>query len=234
MLIAPLRLTCPACLGVALESASIATGIAVHHCGRCGGTWMTRGQAARLRGVPAAALLTLIRRADDAVFMCHGCHAPMERDAASCAACGWANALDCPVCGRTMRREARLGVTVDVCGNCTSSWLDHHELSSLWAVAAAAAVSRSSFVGDVSGVDPGSLLEGVLRAPEGAADLVGSGMEVTAPAADAGVQAVSNAPDLLASLPDLLGALAEIAGEAAGAVFGLIAEIICGIFSGIG
>ena len=99
---APLRRTCPACLGVALESVPVTHQLKVHHCGRCGGSWLTREQAGRLRQAPSSAMRPLMRRADDAGFVCHGCHVPMERDAATCAACGWDNALECPECTRPM------------------------------------------------------------------------------------------------------------------------------------
>lgn len=233
---APIRLVCPACLGVALESATVAPGLTIDHCGRCGGTWLPRAQTERLRAAPAAAVRAMIRRADDAGFLCHDCHAPMDRDAASCAACKWGNTLECPDCIKPMRRETHDGVTVDVCRPCKAVWLDHHELSSLWAVAAAGAVARSpgSNAAAVAGDAGGFLLDALWYAPDlvvGVAHVgvhaAGAGLEAAAHLAGAGMHAAVNAPEIA-------GGLAEAAGEAAGGVFSLIAEIIGGIFEGFG
>src|SRR5687767_13119972 len=98
------RMECPACLGMVMERVSVAAGVEVDHCARCGGTWIPREQAPRLRQVPAAALRATITRRDNASFLCHGCHAAIHRDAVACEACNWANTLDCPDCGKRMRR----------------------------------------------------------------------------------------------------------------------------------
>jgi Zn-finger nucleic acid-binding protein len=233
---APIRLACPTCLGVVLESAALAPGLTIDFCGRCGGTWLLRAQIDRLRTVPATALRTIIRRSDDAGFLCHDCHAPADRDAASCPACGWANTLECPDCGKGMRRETHNGVTVDVCRPCKAVWLDHHELSSLWAVAAAGAVARSpgTQAVAVAGDAGGFLLDALWYAPDlvvGAAHVgvhaAGAGLEAASHLASAGIHAAVNAPEIASGL-------AEVAGEAAGGVFSLIAEIIGGIFEGFG
>lgn len=230
---APLRLACPACLGVALESADVTDTVKLHHCGRCGGTWLLRGQIPRLRAVPASALRTMIRRADDAAFLCHDCHAPMDRDAASCPGCGWANRLECPDCGKPMRRETHHGVTVDVCRPCTAVWLDHHELSSLWAVTVAGVVAASPVARKVAdaGADAGGfLLDALWYAP----DLAFGAAHVGVHAVGAGLEAASHVPGMLAAVPEAAPAIVEAAGEAAGGVFSLIAEVIGGIFEGLG
>lgn len=223
--VAPLRLACPACLGVALEKASAGQGVEIDHCRRCGGTWILRDQASRLRAVPAAALRATLTRAGDAAFACHACHAPMDRGAASCLSCGWRNSLECPECGRAMRRQTERAVTVDVCRGCRGVWLDHDELASLWAAAAAGAVAHSRFAGDFGAmdVDAGSfLLDALWFAPE-----------LTIRAGGAAVEAAAQVPGLLASTPEVVAGAAEAAGEAAGSVFGFILEIIGGIFEGL-
>lgn len=228
---APLRLACPACLGVVLESAAVADGVTVRHCGRCGGTWLPRAQALRLREVPDSAVRAMIRRADDAGFLCHDCHAPLERDAATCGGCGWPNALECPSCGRPMRRETRDGVTVDVCRPCTAVWLDHHELSVLWAAAATAAVAVTPGASHAvsSAADAGGfLLDLLFYAPDvvgGAVHLAGAGVEVAGQVGSAGLEIVANAPELASGL--------AAAGEAAGGVFSFIVEVIGGVFDGL-
>ncbi len=233
---APLRLACPACLGVVLESASVRRGVNLHHCGRCGGTWLLRAQIARLRTMPAAALRTMIGRRKDASYLCHGCHAPMHRDKARCATCKQANTLECPSCGKELRRQKGRRLTVDVCHGCEAVWLDHHELSALWSVTAAGVVMHSQGGTNLAsaGADAGGfLLDMLWQAPElavgtvrGAVHLAGSGIELVGHAA-------SNAPAFLSSLPEMIGPALEAAGDVAGSVFGVILEIFGGLFDGI-
>jgi len=228
-----LRFACPACLGVALERAQVADGLSIDHCGRCGGTWLLRANAERLRAVPAPALRAMVRRADDAGFLCHGCHAPMDRDSLLCPACGWTNRLECPECGGRMRRETHQGVAVDVCRGCTGLWLDHHELSSLWTASAGHAVARRRRAGDVAAGTGEFLLDALWIAPDVvtlahvSAQAAGAGVEAAAHAAGAGMHAVAHAPEVT------IGML-EVIGDVAGAVFTVIAEIIGGIFEGLG
>ena len=229
---APLRLACPACLGVALEKVSVAPAVDIDHCQRCGGTWILHEQTPRLRAVPAAALRAAITRADDVAFLCHSCHTPMERDAPGCRWCKWKNALECPGCGKAMRRQTQQSVTVDVCRGCKAVWLDHHELASIWAVAAAGAVAHSTFAGNLgTDVDAGSFLLDVLWfAPDLAVHGAVGAVRLTGHVVGAGAEAVANAPGLLAATPEMVAGAAEVAGEAAGGVFSFIAEIIGGIF----
>jgi Zn-finger nucleic acid-binding protein len=233
---APRRLVCPACLGVALKRVPVAPSVAVSHCGRCGGTWLPRMQIPRLREVPARALRTMFKRRDDAGFACHGCHGPMERDAATCTACGWRNTLECPDCVKPMRRETRNGVTVDVCRPCKAVWLDHHELSAVWAAAATVAVAARQG-GSSAVADAGEfLLDLLLHAPDlavhaagGLVEAGGAGLELVGNLGSAGLNAISDASGSFSSFAEGLGALAEVAGS----VFGLIAEILGGLFDGL-
>jgi Zn-finger nucleic acid-binding protein len=239
---APIRLSCPPCLGVALETATLANGAKVGHCRRCGGTWLLRGQIPRLRAIPANALRVMFHRADDAGFLCHGCHAPMDRNAAWCSTCGWNNRMECPDCGKPMRRQSEHGVTVDVCRGCEGVWLDHHELSALWAGAATMAVAQTSNGSSVGfAPDAGDLLEVLFHAPDlafaaarGVGHVAGAGMELAGRAAGSALEAAAQTPGLLSSLPEATGGALEIVGELAGAVFELIATIIAGIFEGLG
>ena len=228
-----LRMECPACLGVALQKVSVAPGAEIDHCGRCGGTWILRDQAARLRAQPVAAVRATLTRADDGGFLCHGCHAPMDRDAAYCPSCSWFNRLECPSCGKGMRRESGRSVTVDVCRGCEGVWLDHHELASVWAVAAAGAVAHSRAAGTLSGMDANAgtfLLDVLWYAP----DLAFGAVQASAHALSSGVEAAAHVPGLLASTPEMLAGAVEVAADVAGTVFGFIAEVIAGIFEGLG
>ena len=233
----PQRMECPACTGVALESVAVANDLDVHHCGRCGGTRILRAQAPRLRQVPAAALRATLTRREDAGFLCHDCHSPMERDAESCASCRWKNTLECPDCGKPMHRESAHGVTVDVCGPCQAVWLDHHELESLWAVAAAGAIAGSTVGGKLvaGGADAGGfLLDALWNAPDLVVYSAYYGVQAGAHVIGAAAEAATHAPGLIAATPELVAGAAEVAGEAAGSVFSVIAEVIAGIFEGFG
>jgi Zn-finger nucleic acid-binding protein len=228
-----MRLECPACLGLALQRNAVAQGTTLDHCGRCGGTWILRAQIQRLRAVPTHTVRAMIKRADDAGFLCHSCHTPMERDAASCSACKWKNHLECPSCGKGLQRTSEQGVTVDVCRGCQGVWLDHHELSSLWAVAAAAAVANHGGVldGMSSVADASSLLDVLFYAPDlvrGTVYVAGEGVELVSNVAGAGLEAAATGGGHSAAV----GAPLEVAGDAAGAVFGVIGDVFS-IFDGL-
>ncbi len=230
---APIRLACPACLGVAMASSTLMNGGTVDHCRRCGGTWLLRRHIDRLRAMPANALRVMIHRADDAGFLCHGCHVPMNRDAASCPACGWKNRLECPDCLAPMRHQSGNGVTVDVCRECQGVWLDHHELSAaLWTAVAATAALQSPGGTDSAVAafgDASSLLDVLWYMP----DLASGVMRGAGDMAGMGLEAASHAPGVLSSLPEAAGGALELVGELAGAVFELIAAILGGIFEGL-
>jgi Zn-finger nucleic acid-binding protein len=220
-----------------METASVLHDLKVHHCCRCGGTWILRDQAPRLRQVPAAALRATLTRREEASFRCHDCHSAMERDAEACASCRWKNTLECPDCGKPMRRHSTQGVTVDVCGPCRAVWLDHHELNSLWTAAAAGVVAGSSVGGKLAGTGAdagGFLLEALWYAPDLVVYSAYYGSQAAGHAIGAGVEAAANAPGMLAAMPEAAGGMAELASEAAGGVFSLIAEVIAGIFEGFG
>lgn len=231
---APMRLECPACLGIPLETVAIAPDVPLRHCRRCGGTWILRGQSAALSSVLPDTLRALVRRAEDASFACHDCHGAMGRDAAACPACGWTNHLPCPQCGTDMRRETHRGVTVDVCRGCTGVWLDHHELSVIWTGAVARAGRRRGRAVEAVGDAGGLMLESLWYAPDvaflaahGAVHLGGAAMEAAAHAPGLAADAVANAPELASGA-------AEVVADAAGGVFSVIAEVIGGIFEAFG
>jgi hypothetical protein len=177
----------------------------------------------------------MIRRANDAGFLCHDCHAPMDRDAASCPGCGWGNRLECPGCGKPMHRKSENSVTVDVCPRCEGVWLDHHELSAaLWTAAAAGAAMQARGGLDIaSAVGDGSsflsdalwysqdLTSGMARG----VDAAGTGVEAAGHATGSAVELVSHTGEagmhVGASLPEITGGVAEGAGGFAEAAGGL-------------
>lgn len=232
----PMRLSCPACLGVALERVSAAPGVEIDHCRRCGGTRILQDQTAQLRAVPAPALRAAITREEEAGFVCHDCHVPMARDAAACVWCKWKNVLECPECGKAMSRRTERGTTVDVCRGCRAVWLDHHELATIWAVAAAGAVAHYGAAGQMNpALDAGAfLLDALWYAPDLVVHGAVAGARLGVHVVSAGAEAAAQVPGLLASTPEAVAVAAEAAGEAAGGVFGFIAEIIGAIFGGLG
>ena len=207
-----IRLECPACPGVPMERTVIGSGVAIRHCTRCGGAWVLRGQGPALAAVLAPTLRTILRREPGASFVCHACHAPMDRGAPACPACGWDNRLPCPDCGRTMQRQEHRGITVDVCRACVGVWMDHGELGALWTVRPGG--ERQGVVA-TAGDAAGFVLESVWYAP----DLAVGAAHLTAHAAVGAVEAAAHAPELLSA-----------AAEGAGSVFGLIAEVLGSLF----
>ncbi|HLM69303.1 MAG TPA: zf-TFIIB domain-containing protein [Longimicrobium sp.] len=221
---APMRLACPACLGVGLQKVPVTPELGIDHCPRCGGNWILHADAPRLVATPnAAARAALGGRSQDS-YLCHGCHAPMKRNSPRCKACGHNNVLDCPGCARPMMRKQSEGATLDVCGGCRAVWLDHAELVTLWSAAAGALLmSRNgggSFDVGLHGAD--ALFDVLWYAP----DLTVSAVEVTAHAVGAGWEAATHLPEALAEAPGMFMWLLECAGDVAGTVFGVIAEIL--------
>ncbi|HEX8390824.1 MAG TPA: zf-TFIIB domain-containing protein [Longimicrobium sp.] len=218
------RLACPACLGVVLQKVPVRPGLHIDHCPRCGGNWILDVDAPRLVAVPEAAACAALGGRSESSYLCHGCQAPLKRNAPRCKGCGFPNVLQCPGCGTAMSRKQSGGVTLDVCGPCRGVWLDHAELVTLWTAAIHAAVGTRSAGGvmelGLHGAD--ALFEVLWYAP----DLAVSAVEVTGHAVSAGWEAASVLPEIVAEAPGVLLWLLEAAGDAAGAVFGLIAEIL--------
>jgi Zn-finger nucleic acid-binding protein len=225
------RMTCPACLGVGMQKVPVTPELDIDHCGRCGGNWILHRDTPRLVAVPRAAAHAALGGVTGQGFLCHGCHAPLKRNAPACRACGWSNVLDCPGCGTPMPRKLSRGVTVDVCGGCRGVWLDYAELATLWAAAAGALVHTSGGNRAMyAGVDAADVLfDTFWYAP----DLAAAAVHGTAELVGAGWEAALHLPAVLSHAPDALPGLLELAGHAAGAVFGFIAELIAGIFDGV-
>lgn len=224
------RYPCPVCLGVMMDTVRIGDGAAleIDHCARCGGVWFDAGEIERLRTFASAALWSRIaRREADAVTPCHGCHAPLDRGAEKCAACGRKNVLDCPVCDRRMERRAVGGIHVDSCRRCKGVWLDHRELDTVWQ---AAAIATLPAAGD-------GLRTGGQRAAETAGDVALNVMwyapDVAAHTVIGAAHAASHLPAVVAAAPEAAVHLAGAAGDAAGGIFEAIAAIFEAIFSGL-
>jgi Zn-finger nucleic acid-binding protein len=220
------RLPCPVCLGVQMEKVRFGKApayLTVDHCARCGGVWFEKGEPQRLALFPPSALAQHIPpRTEPPVAHCHGCHAPLSRDAERCGACGTNNVIDCPACTAVMQRRVIGTLVLDLCTRCKGVWFDHAELSSVWSVAIANAnLPRATGRRRGAGVAGDALLESLFWAPDltvhaGAAVVQGVGHAI-------GSVSVEGAAHLA------LGA-AEGLGSAAEGVFGFVLEMLGGLF----
>jgi Zn-finger nucleic acid-binding protein len=218
------RLPCPVCLGVQMEKVRIGEaqrGLTLDHCARCGGVWFERGEAEQLARLAPSDLWKVIPpRQTVPSPPCHGCHAPLDRNAERCAACGTKNELKCPACDRTMERRQQSGLTLDVCTSCKGIWFDHAELRSVWSLVIAEMQRKRPGRGaEALAVGGDVLLESLFWAP---------GLTLNAGAALA--QGVGSAASALGSVS--FDGAAEAVGGAAEGLFEMIMGIIGSIFDG--
>lgn len=220
--VAPLKLVgsietrwpCPVCAGVGMEKAPLdgkAGGLTIDYCPRCGGLWFDRGEVGQLaQRAPTVVREFVADRADRIRPPCHGCFAPLDRDAEKCPACGRHNVLDCPVCDRPMERRAHAGLVLDLCPKCHGVWFDNAELSAIWRMNVAAATTRAM------------------------SKRRGRGTEVASVGGDVLLSAMFWTPDLVLyggmAAGHAAGAAVEVVGSAAEGVFATIMEIIGGLF----
>ncbi len=231
------HLQCPVCLGTTMEKVTVEASekLEVDQCGRCGGIWLEYGEVQRLRAAPRSELWKQIEPRPVAFrIRCHDCHAPLERAAEKCPACGWVNLLDCPCCDRPMHVQSHMGLRLDLCRDCKGVWFDHHELKAIWSASFDRAlqkrgISRSdALTGAGDGVGD-LLLDTLFYAP----DLVYYGARAAGHVVSASAEAVSQLPGAIASAPEAASAVYEAVGEGAGSVFETIVEIIGGVFDGL-
>ena len=225
------RLPCPVCLGVQMEKVNIEDSrstLTLDHCPRCGGVWFEKGEAQALaRFSPADLWKHIPPRKSAPTPPCHGCFAPLDRDAERCAACGTKNELRCPACDKTMDRVQHGGLTLDICSRCKGVWFDYAELRSVWSLAISALQQRRPGRGaDALAIGSDVLLESLFWAP---------GLTINAGAA--AVEGVGSAFGALSNISvdgaasAAMGA-AEVVGGAAEGVFEMIMGIISSIFDG--
>ena len=225
------RMPCPTCLGVTMEKLKPVKGgdLVLDYCRRCGGVWFDAGEVAMLRKLQPKGIGRAIELRQSAFRMpCHSCHAPMDRNAPTCPACGWKNILSCPTCEKPLERVERDGMTLDVCRSCRGVWFDNHELADIWNMEVRRNPPTGKGADGSVGVADYFLLDAVLWAPDlvflsahglahGASSLAGGVAEV----AGGGLEGVA----------EVAGGAVEGVTEVAGGVFEAIAEIVAGIFS---
>ena len=209
---------------VTLESATGA--LVVDHCPRCGGVWFEKGEAQRAtKHSPAELWKHIPPRASLIRPPCHGCHAPLDRDAERCGACGKKNELACPMCNKAMERRRHAALTLDVCARCRGVWFDHSELRSLWSLTVSDVAARGTGRGPGAAAVTGDvLLESLFWAPglvihAGHAAVYGAGHAVGA-LSNLSVDGAAGAA---------MGA-AELVGGAAESMFETIMGIISSLF----
>ncbi|MFN2567620.1 MAG: zf-TFIIB domain-containing protein [Gemmatimonadaceae bacterium] len=223
------RYPCPVCLGVRLEKTRVGTRgeLVLDSCRRCGGIWFELGEVQRLKRHRPQALWERVRLRDEPFRMqCHGCHAPMDRNAVSCRACEWRNTIDCPICQRAMQPETHEGLRLDVCRSCKGVWFDHVELAAIWNL-----TLESSRHVRARGT---ALADSSTAAEDGAVVLIHAlaySPDIVLYGARAAGYAVSASAEVLANAPEAAAGLVGAAGDAAAGVFEAILDIVSGLFS---
>lgn len=223
------RLPCPVCIGVQMDKVQMGgqgSSLVIDHCQRCGGVWFEKGEAQQLtRHSPSALWKHIPPRNTGPKPPCHGCHAPLDRDAEKCGVCGKKNELNCPMCDKVMERRQHSGLTLDVCTACKGVWFDHVELKSIWSITVNDVAQRRMGRGmQAAAIGGDVLLESLFWAPH-----------LTIHAGAAAIQGVGHAAGALGNLSvdgaanAALGA-AEVVGGAAEGVFDMIMGIIGSIF----
>jgi Zn-finger nucleic acid-binding protein len=232
------RLPCPVCLGTTMEKLAIGPGgaLQIDHCRRCGGVWLEHGEVQQMRTLKEHELWQQVEPRHFAFRMrCHDCHAPMERADEACPACGWTNLLDCPACQHPMRVEMHAGLRLDLCRGCKGIWFDHHELKAIWSASFDRALRKGPLPhGTAAGaVADGAASHALFDVLFFGPDLAYHGARAAGHAAVAAADLLSQLPEAIAGTPEAAASVFEAAGEASGSVFGVVVEIIGGIFEGL-
>jgi Zn-finger nucleic acid-binding protein len=203
-----------------------AQGLVLDHCPRCGGVWFEKGEAQQLtRHSPSELWKHIPPRQAVPKPPCHGCYAPLDRDAERCDVCGTKNELACPICDTTMARGTHAGLTLDVCERCRGVWFDHAELKSLWSLTLSSLAARRPSRGTQAAAVGGDiLLQSLFWTP---------GLVINA--GEAAVYGVGHAAGALGNLSvdgaaDAAMGAAEAVGGAAEGLFETIMGIIGSLF----
>lgn len=221
------RYPCPVCLGVQMTTLrpDPKLDLELDHCERCGGIWFDEGEASRLREISAQAVATRVTIGEKAwVMPCHSCHAPMHRNLAACPACGWKNVLLCPVCERPLEPVLREGLKLDICRRCHGVWFDNVELAAIWNRSVSALARRRGARASERAVPDYFFLDAFFWP-----------MMIPFPTASVGpappVDVAGDIPEVggeAGSIGDVAGGIVDGAGEAAGGVFGWVADFFEG------
>jgi Zn-finger nucleic acid-binding protein len=215
------RWPCPVCVGARMDKVHIrdrSGTLTLDTCPRCGGLWFERGEVGQLSArKPSAIHMHVPTRVDRVRPPCLGCHAPLDRDAEKCEACGERNVLHCPACDREMDRREHAGLILDFCRHCHGVWFDNAELSAIWRLNIAATGSKFPSNRRMSGTNiAGATADGLVEAMFWSPHLVVYGGAAV-------IDVVGHAA----------GPAAEAIGGAAEGVFSAVMDIISGLFDGL-
>jgi Zn-finger nucleic acid-binding protein len=222
------RYPCPTCLGVRLEKTRVGPRgeLVLDACRRCGGIWFELGEVQRLKRLRPQMLWDRVALRDQPFrTQCHACHAPLDRNAATCPTCDWRNTIDCPVCDRVMEAHTHEGLRLDSCRSCRGVWFDHVELAAIWSLA----------LDRVERGQSGRTTVATTPAMEDSAVALTYALayspDIVLYGARAAGYAVSASAEALASAPDAAAGLIGAAGDAAASVFETVLDVISGLFS---
>ncbi len=226
-------MACPVCPDARMSVISVGrdAGVAVDLCRRCGGIWLDRGEAVRLRALGRNVADAHLRSwKPPGAARCRSCGTSVSRDEPQCAACGADQILDCPVCGRAMEVATELGLRVDVCRSCHGAWLDHHELAALWdPLIASSLASRSrsgrSGVGEAAEATGDMLFQCAIYDPE----LLEAGASMASGIVSGGARVVAALPDAALLGPEVVADAMGAVTEAAAGVLEVVGEIVGGL-----
>lgn len=188
------------------------------YCRRCGGVWFDAGEVAALRAARPRALWAHVELRPEAFrHKCHRCLASFRRDEPACPACGHANVLRCPADGNALTRVVQDGLALDACVACRGVWFDNTELAEIWNRAVAKVSRERAGAAVPASLEADSfLLYAMIWSP------------------DAAVIAGHAVAGAIVPIADVAGQVALEGAEAAGTVFGAIADLIGGIFDALG
>ena len=227
------RLPCPVCLGAVMQKVKIGgeQAVEIDLCGRCGGIWLEQGEVQHLRTHHHRDLQPhLAGHASPQVSQCHNCHAPLDRDAPGCNACGQANLLDCPHCDRRMRVLWRGPLRLDICTHCKGTWFDHHELEALWGPQFDMALQRRNLERSDRALRSDDVADIALYSLFYSPDLMLLGGAVAGETAASTASVMAQLPEAVVASPEAASAVFDVIAETAGGVFETVVEIVAGIF----
>ncbi|MEE9231595.1 MAG: zf-TFIIB domain-containing protein [Acidobacteriota bacterium] len=205
-------LPCPVCKGVELLKLPMSDDgeLTVDYCDKCGGMWFESGEVRKLRFSPPEILSGLITVKKQLFAVpCPECKHPITRNSAKCGSCGHKNIIDCPVCGSKLGRAQSDRFVVDVCKACRGVWFDNIDLSEVWNLQFRD--STSSGDGSISQssepIDSMDTVIAVLRHSKKDGFKRGGASESGPPSAGGVAAAGDNSPNVFGTIADIVGGM---------------------------